>query len=203
MDRKRKWKSLSHKVEYLRLEFEDRTESLQQYEKDFLKELSEATESSSPKEDASQELSTEVRSDAKVIDIDANPNPVSDVESHAKKAEDLPEEIKKLWKMIAAQTHPDKTGNDPRMTELYRAASSAVDSGSIDEIVRIAAELKIDLPEASQTAIIQLEGIAKDLQKKLSDAEKSVLWQWGSAVPEVREKILDAYLKSKNLKRKQ
>ena len=36
---KRKWKSLTHKVEHLRLEVEDRDDSIKDFESEFLKKL--------------------------------------------------------------------------------------------------------------------------------------------------------------------
>jgi hypothetical protein len=73
----------------------------------------------------------------------------------------------------------------------------------VDEILRIAVELNIDIPEASEGAVLKLESIAKDLQKQLVETENSVLWQWGNATEEVKKKILDAYIKMRKLKRKE
>lgn len=202
MSRKRKWKSLTYKVEHLRLEVEDREETIKELEAQFTKELAGLVEGS-PYGEPIVAVSTDT--------LDAGPANVNVVDpgelppnvEPAKKVEDLPDDIKKLWKTIAAMTHPDKTGNDPEMTKLYLAASKAVDDGSIDEIIRVAMELDIEIPEASTAAVAKLETIAKDLQEKISHFEYSVLWQWGNANPEIKQKIMESYIAMRNLKKKE
>lgn len=194
MSRKRKWKSLKHKVEHLRLEIEDRNEVLQSTESDFLKALSELTDGSPiPDEEPPPAGPNVVTVGGDQQDHDVAPAP---------KGDPLPEDIKKIWKTIASLTHPDRTGNNPEKTKLYLAASKAVETGAVDEILQIALELNIDIPEASDGAVAKLESLAKDLQKQLSETENSVLWQWGNAPPDIREKILNAYIAAKKLKRK-
>jgi hypothetical protein len=192
MSRKRKWKSLKHKVEHLRLELEDRNEFIHEIETKFMEELTKLTDGTI--EDASTP-------DPAPHVVDVADDQGHDVEG-ADKGEPLPEDIKKLWKTIASMTHPDKTGNDPEKTALYLAASKAVDEGAVDEIIRIALELNIDIPEASEGAVIKLESLAHDLQKQISETENSVLWQWGSAPPEIKQGILEAYIRMKKLKKK-
>ena len=116
--------------------------------------------------------------------------------------EDLPEEIKSLWKQIAKATHPDKTGNDPEKTELYKRASSAVEKGAIDEIIAVAMDLGLDVPEASPVAVLKLEKLAGDLEGRLKNLENSVLWQWSSAPPNKRATIMALYMKSKGMRPK-
>jgi hypothetical protein len=194
MSRKRKWKSLKHKVEHLRLEIEDRNEVLQSTESDFLKALSELTDGSSvPNEEPPLAGPNVVTVGGDRQDHDVAPAP---------KGDPLPDDIKKIWKTIASLTHPDRTGNNPEKTKLYLAASRAVETGAVDEIIQIALELNIDIPEASDAAVAKLESLAKDLQKQLFETENSVLWQWGNAPPDIREKILNAYITAKKLKRK-
>ncbi|MBM3298363.1 MAG: hypothetical protein FJY85_00230 [Deltaproteobacteria bacterium] len=197
MSRKRKWKSLNHKVEHLRLELEDRNEFISEIESQFLQELSKLTDGSI-EEPTSQEpdLPPPV-----VVDMSSGLE-TDEVMSSAEKGEPLPEDIKKLWKTIASMTHPDKTGNDPIKTELYLSANKAVEEGAVDEITRIALELNIEIPEASEGAVVKLESLAVDLQKKISETENSVLWQWGSASPNIKQGILEAYIRMKKLKKK-
>lgn len=192
MSRKRKWKSLKHKVEHLRLELEDRNEFIHEIESKFMEELSKLT-------DGTVEEPETPDPTPQIIDVAGEAG--GDLEG-ASKGDPLPEDIKKLWKAIASMTHPDKTGNDPEKTALYLAASKAVDEGAVDEIIRIALELNIDVPEASEGAVIKLESLAHDLQKQISETENSVLWQWGSAPEEIKQGILEAYIRMKKLKKK-
>jgi len=196
MSRKRKWKSLKHKVEHLRLEIEDRNEVLQSAESEFLKALSGLTDGSPIPDEEPQRPA-----DPTIIGVGEDPGHEADVEP-APKGDPLPEDIKKIWKAIASLTHPDRTGNNPEKTKLYLAASKAVESGAVDEILQIALELNIDIPEASDGAVAKLDSLAKDLQKQLSETENSVLWQWSNSPPDIRTKILNAYITAKKLKRK-
>lgn len=192
MSRKRKWKSLKHKVEHLRLELEDRNEFIHEIESKFMEELSKLTDGTVEEPETPDPM-------PQIIDVAGEAG--GDLEG-ASKGDPLPEDIKKLWKTIASMTHPDKTGNDPEKTALYLAASKAVDEGAVDEIIRIALELNIDVPEASEGAVIKLESLAHDLQKQISETENSVLWQWGSAPEEIKQGILEAYIRMKKLKKK-
>ena len=199
MRNKRKWKSLTHKVEHFRLEVEDRNEEIKDFESSFLKELLQVIDGSIDdklRSDVSNKISTHINQ----VDVS------SDVEESLPGANEnidsLPEDIKKIWKSIAVLTHPDRTNNDPQKTALYLAAAEAVKTSSIDEIVRIALELGIEIPEASAASIARLESIAVDLQQQISETENSILWQWGVAEPDVKKRIMEAYISLKKYKKK-
>jgi len=193
---KRKWKSLTHKVEHLRLEIEDHDEVFKDFEVEFLKELSNSIEGSVEdysQQEAATQISTTLEFDEQQVD---------QLPSAHEHAEDLPDDIKKIWKSIASMTHPDRTKNDPRMTALYLTAAEAIKSGAIDTIIRIAIELGIETPEASAAAVTRLESLAGDLQKKISETENSILWQWGVAAPDIKLKIMEAFISMKKYKKK-
>ena len=191
---KRKWKSLTLKVEHLRLELEDAEEVMSDAERQFMEELSRVAEEA-PEPPKPQPTTV-------IINADDGQAPESpQVETPVEK-EDLPEEIKSLWKQIAKATHPDKTGNDPEKTELYKRASSAVEKGAIDEIIAVAMDLGLDVPEASPVAVLKLEKLAGDLEGRLKNLENSVLWQWSSAPPNKRATIMALYMKSKGMRPK-
>lgn len=194
MDFKRRWKSLSFKVEHLRLEVEDREEAIKRFEQEFIEELSKLDV-----EDIPGEESKPIIPQAEVVST-----PAPDDASEVAPAETVagPEEMKKLWKTIASVSHPDKTKNDPKKTELYKRAAAAWKSKSYDELYRVAIELGIDPPEASEESIAVLTGISTDLEKKLKDSETSVMWMWGTTSPEKRKGIIDIWLRSRGKKRK-
>jgi len=193
--KKKKLRSLTHKVEHLRLEIEYHDDVLKEYEDEFMKELMNITDGSALAEPEQQQQPQPT------IQIQGEQPLESIVES--KQVKELPEDIKKLWKTIALMTHPDRTKNDPEKTELYLAANKAADEGHVDEILRIAAELNIEIPDDSPLVEEKLESIASELETKLKAAEESVLWQWGNASPDMRKNIMDAYIAMKRLKKKQ
>jgi len=194
MDIKRRWKSLSFKVEHLRLEVEEREEAIQNFEKEFMDILQNVEVEDIPGEDSKPLISFPT-----IVEPCAGglPEEVAPVE-----AVSGPEEMKKLWKAIAAVAHPDKTNNDPDKTELYKKAAAAWRSSSYDELYRIASELGIDPPETSEQSIAVLNGISTDLEKKLKESEMNVLWMWGTTSAEKKEGIIDIYLRSRGKRRK-
>lgn len=197
-NKKRKWKSLTLKVEHLRLELEDRAEEVDEITRKFMEELSSIAETSEEAAVHPKQTPPTVQAEVNELrDTTTEPTEIS-----TETSPEIPDEIKSLWKQIAVITHPDKTGNDPEKTDLYRRASAAMQSGAIDEVVAVAAELGMDLPEASPVAVARLEKLAGDLEGRLKNLENSVIWQWASAPPNKRATIMALYMKSKGMKPK-
>jgi hypothetical protein len=200
--KKKRLRSLTHKVEHLRLEVEDRDETFKELEGEFMKELAELTSGSPVPE---PQVSDAVPEQSAKVEIFGGESPAESVTGtlvEGKNVEELPDDIKKIWKIIALMTHPDRTKNDPEKTEMYLAANRAADEGSVDEILRIAAELNIEIPEESPLVEAKLESIANELENRLKTMEGSVLWQWGQAEPGARKKIMDVYIAMRKLKKK-
>jgi hypothetical protein len=192
---KRKWKSISLKVQHLQLELEEREELLRQYEEEFLRKLTEALV-----EEVVQPENKPVVSAPPPVN---NPNLDQQVEDimDAPPPADGPEEMKQLWRSIAIATHPDKTQGDEHKAELYKRAGEAWRSGRYNELYKIALELDIEPPDTDVTYTV-LEEITVDLEKKISEKEKSILWEWGRAKDDQKHRIMDLYLASKGKKRK-
>jgi hypothetical protein len=200
--KKKRLRSLTHKVEHLRLEVEDRDETFKELEAEFMKELSELTDGSPMPEPQIPDPVPEQSAKVEVVGGDTPTEPAPESMVEGKNSEELPDDIKKIWKTIALMTHPDRTKNDPEKTEMYLAANRAADEGSVDEILRIATELNIEIPEDSPLVEAKLESIASELENKLKTMEGSVLWQWGQAEPGARKKIMDVYIAMRKLKKK-
>lgn len=200
--KKKRLRSLTHKVEHLRLEVEDRGETFKELEGEFMKELAELTDGSPVPE---PQVSDPVPEQSAKVEIFGGESPAESVTGklvEGKNVEELPDDIKKIWKIIALMTHPDRTKNDPEKTEMYLAANRAADEGSVDEILRIAAELNIEIPDESPLVEAKLESIASELENRLKTMEDSVLWQWGQAESGARKKIMDIYIAMRKLKKK-
>ena len=191
MDLKKRWKSLSFKVQHLRLELEERDEHLRNCETSFNEELARLEVEDLPGE-APQPL-------IGVVDV---PPPQPNAETPSAEPVSGPNDLKKLWRCIAAACHPDKTNNDPRLTQLYKEAESAWRNASYDTLYRIAIELNIEPPDQTEESMAILTGISNDLEKQIQEKEQSVLWLWGTASETDRERILDLYLKMRGKKRK-
>ena len=99
-NKQRKKKSLKLKVAHLKLEVEERKEELDSYSEEFIKTMNKISDLMSaeiPQEDLIQPTIIDKTTDNEEF------QPVDDGKA------DLPEDIKKIWKKIAAITHPDKT----------------------------------------------------------------------------------------------
>ena len=102
------------------------------------------------------------------------------------------EEIRKIWKSIAIKTHPDKTGNDPVMTALYKRASAAYDERQYEVLMDVAAQLSIRIENPSEQLIKLLEERVGCLESDLKRINDSVLWTWATATPEKKRAIENA-----------
>jgi hypothetical protein len=199
MDKKRKKKSLKLKAEYLKLELEEKIEETAKYEKEFMDEILKLE-----LEDLQEETpSNKQKTNSATVDVLDESSAESEKELEEQdKVEEKPEEIKKLWKQIALLTHPDRSGNDPEKVDKYKRAAAAWDDKNYAEIISIAEELGIDLPEDTIVDLHILENFINDLQGKIKENESSILRAWATAPQNKKEKILDLYLKSKGKKRK-
>ncbi len=182
-NRKRKWKSMSLKVQHLQLELEEREEALKAFEEEFLSALSQIeVEEGAPTQSNSPQPQVVSTSPEDIIEKEVPP--------------EAPEDMKALWRAIAVETHPDKTGGDTEKEAVYKRAAEAWKDRKYGDLYRIALELGIDIPE-SETNWLLLEEMEGDLQAQIAQKERSVLWEWGNAPPEKRDKILAFYLASK------
>lgn len=214
MDVKRRWKSLSFKVEHLRLELEEREEHLRNLERQFMDELIKLEVEDLPGIPQKPLISGQPHQTKPSNETIAQAieDQLKQQEQQEEKEEQVvesaepgagPAEMKKLWKKIATEAHPDKTKNNPEKTALYKKAAAAWKSKSYDELCKVAIELGIEPPDASEESIAVLTGVSSDLEKKLKDSETTILWLWGNTSPEKRLSIIDLYLRSRGKRRKQ
>ena len=174
---------MSLKVQHLQLELEEREEALKAFEEEFLSALSQIeVEEGAPTQPNGPQPQVVSTSPEDIIEKEVPP--------------EAPEDMKTLWRAIAVETHPDKTGGDTEKEAVYKRAAEAWKDRKYGDLYRIALELGIDIPE-SETNWILLEEMEGDLQAQIAQKERSVLWEWGNAPPEKKDKILAFYLASK------
>ena len=202
MDKKRKKKSLKHKAEHLKLELEDKLEQTKKIEKAFLDMLSklevEDIVNTSAEKQNSVEINAPVPDDAEHI-----PEDTDDVQENLQEdAEERPEIFKKLWKQIALLTHPDRAGDNLDRLDQYKRASEAWTKKNYAELISIAEDLGIEVPEDTELDLQVLEKFVSDLESQIKQNEESILWAWSNSDEVKKSKILDLYLRSKGKKRK-
>jgi hypothetical protein len=208
MDIRRRWKSLVHKVEHLRLEVEDHDEVLKEYEVAFVAALMLAEGVTTPQNDQASETSTDVSA---IVNDPNDPCPEPSTSANEEDtSEELPsaaaidesnrpEAMKKLWKAVAMATHPDRTGGDERLTQLYKKASNAWNLGLFEDLLDVALEVRVSLPDPDPEMLVALTARAKNLSDRVISAEASVLWMWGNAPDEKKDSVMQMYL---NMRRK-
>lgn len=176
----RKIRSLEYAVLHLKLEIEEVNDEMNEYTSSFMQSLHKVADFST-----APETKTTIHSKNEFFQLSDKPT--------------QPEELKKLWKKIAAVTHPDKTGNNQRLTSLYRRAAEAIKASSAHELVQIAIELKLKSPELNNEITLSTLAESKsNLSKKLFDLENCVLIKWGRAQTDEEKKIImDHYISSK------
>lgn len=194
----RKWRSLLHKVEYLKLDLEEKEDEMRIIESQFLTRLSEVDPGCGVAQDPSPGPAEDTPAQVNVVDKTEDAPEEHPAELPSSSAlDDRPDNMRKLWKSIAVATHPDKTGGDPDKTDLYKRASSAWDGRKYEELISIALDLDIPTDEADEGAVTLLEARSGQISERISQIEGSVLWQWHLAPPDKKDAIIRLYLASK------
>jgi hypothetical protein len=209
----RRWKTLLHKVGYLRLEVEDKKEILQGAESEFNNVYSDMARrhpdpddpDSLPKEsNSSAELQVEINDMRQPPLQDELPPPQDPDSFEEVKSNDSlgeQEDFKKIWKLIAAKTHPD-ISKDLDLIDTYKRALDAWNNGRYEVLLDIVSELSIKMPQPSEGMLTALEARAAVLQDELKKFEGSVLWDWMHAPVDKKDVIVEQLLKFRRKRRK-
>ena len=108
--------------------------------------------------------------------------------------------LKKVFRKIALQIHPDKLEKfsdfeKQLKTKLFEKARDAFQKNDYYAMVEVAEQLKIDLPPPTQEQIELMKKTNKSLEKEIDVLKRSVVWGWYHADEEnEKEKIMDRYI---------
>lgn len=178
MGNKLKNKKLIHKLTWYTLEREDIKEDLEKYDLQFQKEFEKELQflqHKKNKEEVTEGLG----------------------EEHEPKEKDrrITEEMKelhKLFRSIAKKTHPDLYGDE--FIEVFKSANEAFDNKQWIDLITIAAELNIELPEFSDSSIKLIDESIKDIEDSLHNWTNSICWLWASKKEELELNTDDSKL---------
>ena len=106
-----------------------------------------------------------------------------------------PKSFKNLYRKIAFETHPDK-GHSKRRVELFNEAKEAYMNGSWFNLVEIATTLEITLPIPTKQQLESLLLEVKKVNNSIIDIKNSVSWNWYFTEGDVKEQLMDDYVKS-------
>jgi hypothetical protein len=165
-------KKLIHKLTWYTLERDDIKQDLEKYglefQKEFIKEL----------EFLQYKKSQEEVIEGKHIDIE------QELEEKDKRITEEMKELHRLFRSIAKKTHPDLHGDE--FIEIFKSANEAFDNKQWIDLITIAADLNIELPEFSDESINLIEQSIQDIEKSLENWTNSVCWLWASKKEELK-----------------
>ena len=93
-------------------------------------------------------------------------------------------QVKKLFKKIALQCHPDKLAailseeEKTRKKEIYIRARRALEENDLISLSACASELKIEIPEVTTEQLREAEKKISDIKKEINTIESTLVWHW-------------------------
>tara|TARA_B100000287_G_scaffold381172_1_gene385349 strand:+ start:386 stop:1120 length:735 start_codon:yes stop_codon:yes gene_type:complete len=128
-------------------------------------------------------------------DLEVQNNIEQELSKSAEKAHNVKAWAKKMYKKIVMVTHPDKTKGIQsknlvsQLTEQYRIAQKSYTSGIYSDLIMVAFDLNIDIPENVVDA--EITPVCKNKKDLILNTKRMLGWKWYH----VPEKQRDAELK--------
>jgi hypothetical protein len=149
---------------------------------------SEIEEENTPEnEEESIESSTEKEEESTDEQKDVSENTIEDIKP--------PSKIKKLYREIVKQTHPDKVKNK-KLNGLYLVATKAYEQDDLLKIYAVCSELDIEyeIEDIDYQNIVNRISMLKD---RINFLESTYTWKWHhSQDPKEKENIILKYISS-------
>jgi hypothetical protein len=115
----------------------------------------------------------------------SNPEePPEDLPDQDSASKDADPEVRKMFKKIAAQCHPDKLedledGVEKRKKQdLYNRARAALEDNDVVSMADVANDLGVDTPEITELHLKQTEDKIIAIKKQLNKIESTLVWHW-------------------------
>ena len=178
MGNKLKNKKLIHKLAWYTLEREDIKEDLEKYDLQFQKEFEKELQFLQYKK--SQE------------EVNEGLNEEQEPKEKDRRVTKEMKELHKLFRSIAKKTHPDLYGDE--FIEIFKSANEAFDNKQWIDLITIAADLNIELPEFSDSSIKLIDDSIKDIEDSLHNWTNSICWLWASKKEELGLNTSDSKL---------
>ena len=92
-------------------------------------------------------------------------------------------EVKRLFKKVAALTHPDKLSGlseyeKKRKQDLFKKAMLALESNDLVSLADVAIELDLEAPDLSKERLKETENKIIAIKKELHHIESTYVWRW-------------------------
>ena len=160
-------KKIRQKLRYLQLELMEAKiiykNSLQKFHQDF-----------------SEDIKDQPKSDEQVDTTDPYEEIKTDV------SEDT---MKKVYRKVAAKTHPDKGGDE----EMFKIAAKANKNNDFGQLLEMADELEIDI-ELSNELIDEMNKQCNAVVNNINTIKTTTAWTWAHCQPQERQGLKDYIL---------
>ena len=108
------------------------------------------------------------------------------------------DEIKNLYKEIAKKTHPDKHVNDAsevqaQNRQLFESAKQFYEKGAWVELQSIARDLGISSPPPSVTQIQYVQTSIERIRMRIKEIVETAAWRWYDYPEDQREGFMEQY----------
>jgi hypothetical protein len=203
----RKFKKLTLQYSFLKLEKEEVEEICHKQEKElhdymlknhpeyYEKKQDSKSTKNKETENVTEPLNNHEKEDTNYEDCKTELSDEIDVNKDIVKNKDL----KKLYRKIAAKTHPDKIGND-KHAGIFSAAARAYENNNLAILLDIASGLNIEISELSPESIKLLENNIVYLSGEINKMKSSTGWAWHKAnTKEEKQKIINIILKQRGV----
>lgn len=184
---KRKMKFLATKLSALQSEFAVSKEifELASREVDSMFKKKYFPEASILKEEDQDRDMKEYNADEEA-EVEVNPEPPNPEElpEQTSALKDADPEVKKMFKKIASQCHPDKLQDmengfeKSKKEQLYLKARQALENNDVLIMADVANELGVEVPEITEAQLKQTEQKIIDIKRELSMIESTAVWHW-------------------------
>ena len=194
------FKKIAFQYSYLKLEFEDTKKICKDKESEIRKFVKEKY----PDEYDKFYSIGKYKKDTKIDpDKDQEKNTdecIDSLDEHLQKNTSNNEDLKKLYRKIARQTHPDVETNQDN-SDLFREAVKAYNEENLANLIEIAFSLRIDIDNLSLESVELVKNNIASVEKNLFHQKKTLSWAWSQASSEEeKHKIVEhtlTYLNNK------
>lgn len=197
----RKLKKYNLKYEYLKLERQDVEDEFLFYVDDFeshfdkyYQKPKKGTPTANEKHVWVNEETGEVRYEAPPVSVEemfennkrAQEKKESERVERIKELKERPTKLKRLYKKIAIQTHPDRGGSDEEFAEVNDAFSKM----DLATLLNYAGRYNLDY-EVDEDDVAILEKNLNKLESDIKQIKSTLAWKWGTGTKNERLQVID------------
>ena len=184
----RKFKKLTLQYAFLKLEKEEVKEICEKQEKEIHKYIRENHPEYYKKQNNQ---------------IENQPNPNVEKDNQTEDASGTStiknKDLKKLYRIIASKTHPDKIGDDQHVG-IFNSAARAYEEDNLATLLEIAGGLNVEVFELSPESVVLIENNISSLNKEINTMKTSTGWGWYKAqTPKEKKAVISFILKQKGI----